>query len=260
VTDFDVVRGWVQAAERLVVLTGAGISTDSGISDFRGPNGLWTKNPHAEKQATLQHYLASVDVRKASWQHRVKAPYFTAQPNRGHHALAALDRLGALHALVTQNVDGLHQAAGVDPEKVIEVHGTVHRWACLSCGAEGPMPEAIERVRTGEDDPPCLDCGGIIKSATISFGQNLVPEVIGRAEQVAMESDLLLAVGTKLSVYPVAGLVPVARSHGARVVILNAEPTDMDAIADAVIRDSISDVLPRLLGVEHDVALDAAKS
>lgn len=250
----------MQRAERLVVLTGAGISTDSGIQDFRGPNGLWTKNPQAEKLATLQHYVGDPEVRKAAWRHRAEAPYFTAQPNRGHRALAALDELGRLHALVTQNVDGLHQAAGVDPAKVIEVHGTVHEWACLACGAGGPMPEAIERVRNGEDDPACPRCGGIIKSATISFGQNLVPEVIARAEQVAAQADVLLAVGTKLSVYPVAGVVPVARSHGASVVILNAEPTDMDHLAHAVVRDSISDVLPRLLGVDADVEPEAAES
>ena len=250
VSDIEQAAAWVQQAERLVVLTGAGISTDSGIADFRGPNGLWTKNPQAEKTATLQHYLGDADVRRTAWQNRVKAPYFSAEPNRGHHALAAADEAGRLHALITQNVDGLHQAAGVDPARVVEVHGTVHEWACLSCDDGGPMKEALDRVRAGEDDPPCPTCGGIIKSATISFGQSLVPEVIMRAEQVASEADVLLAVGTKLSVYPVAGVVPLAKSQGAIVVILNAEPTDLDHLADAVIRDSISEVLPALLGVE----------
>ena len=249
-TEIERARSWVERAERLVVLTGAGISTDSGIQDFRGPNGLWTKNPQAEKQATLQHYVGDPEVRKGAWQNRVKAPYFTAQPNRGHHAIAAFDQ-SRLLAVVTQNVDGLHQAAGVDPDKVVEVHGTVHRWACLSCDAGGPMPEAIERVRNGEEDPPCPDCGGIIKSATISFGQNLVPEVIAKAEDVAIAADVLLAVGTKLSVYPAAGLVPVAKSHGAFVVILNADETDMDPIADAVVRGSISELLPTLLAVDQ---------
>jgi NAD-dependent deacetylase len=239
----------VQRAKRLVVLTGAGISTDSGIADFRGPNGLWTKDPMAEKTANISYYLSDPEVRRAAWQNRVKAPYFAAMPNRGHDALAARDRVGGLHALITQNVDGLHQAAGVDPAKVIEVHGTVHEWACLSCEAGGPMADALDRVRAGEVDPPCPDCGGIIKSATISFGQSLVPAVIARAEQLSSEADVLLAVGSTLSVYPVAGVVPVAKSHGALVVIVNAEPTDMDHLADAVIRDSISDVLPRLLGV-----------
>ena len=250
-TDFEQAQAWIARAERLVVLTGAGISTDSGIADFRGPNGLWTKNPQAERQANISHYVNDPEVRRAAWQNRIKAPYFHAEPNRGHRALAAADGKGGLHALITQNVDGLHQAAGVDPAKVIEVHGTVHEWGCLSCDDGGPMKEALDRVRAGEADPPCPTCGGIIKSKTISFGQGLVPEVIARAERVSMECDVMLAVGTKLSVYPVAGCVPVAKSHGATVVILNAEPTDMDPIADAVIRDSISDVLPRLLGVDQ---------
>ena len=249
VNDLEQVQQWIAAAERLVVLTGAGISTDSGIQDFRGPNGLWTKNPAAEKTATLQHYVSSAEVRKTAWQNRISTPIFSAQPNDGHRALAALDEAGRLHALITQNVDGLHQAAGVDPAKVIEVHGTVHEWGCLDCDDGGPMKEALDRVRAGEEDPPCPTCGGIIKSRTISFGQGLVPEVIARAEQVATETDLLLAVGTKLSVYPVAGVVPLARSYGARVVILNAEPTDMDSLADAVIRGSISELLPTLLAV-----------
>jgi NAD-dependent deacetylase len=249
-TDFERVQGWIAGAERLVILTGAGISTDSGIQDFRGPNGLWTKNPQAERQATLQHYVGNPDVRKAAWQNRIKAPYFEAQPNRGHAAIGALDEQGRLHALITQNVDGLHQAAGVDPARVIEVHGNVHEWGCLSCDDGGPMKEALDRVRAGEEDPACPSCGGVIKSRTISFGQNLVPAVIARAEQVSQECDLLLCVGTKLSVYPVAGCVPVARSCGARVVILNAEETDMDNLADAVIRGSISEILPVLLGVE----------
>lgn len=252
-TDFEQAqaRGWIARAERLVVLTGAGISTDSGISDFRGPNGLWTKNPQAEKQANISHYVNDPEVRRAAWQNRIKAPYFDAQPNLGHRALAALDESGRLHALITQNVDGLHQAAGVDPARVIEVHGSVHEWGCLSCDDGGPMKEALDRVRAGEDDPRCPTCGGIIKSKTISFGQGLVPEVIARAEEVATEADVLLAVGSTLGVYPVAGVVPVAKSYGALVVILNAEPTQMDDLADAVVRGSISDLLPRLLGVDQ---------
>lgn len=251
VNDIERAQVWIAEAERLVVLTGAGISTDSGIRDFRGPNGLWTKNPGAERIATLAHYVSSAEVRRQAWQHRIEAPYFDAQPNRGHRALAAADEAGRLHALITQNVDGLHQAAGVDPDSVIEVHGTVHEWRCLACDDGGPMKEALDRVRAGEDDPPCPSCGGIIKSATISFGQNLVPEVIARAEEVSIEADVFLVVGSKLSVFPVAGCVPMAKSHGARVVILNAEETDMDGVADIVIRDSISEVLPVLLGVEE---------
>lgn len=243
----DEVRRWVHAAERLVVLTGAGISTDSGIPDFRGPNGVWTKDPKAEKLATLEHYLADPEVRRRAWRSRADSPMFVAEPNAGHRALAELDRRGLLHLLVTQNVDGLHHAAGVDPTRIVEVHGNVREWACLTCGARGPMADALERVRGGEDDPACLACGGIIKSATISFGQSLVPDDIQRAEEGALEADVLLAVGSTLQVYPVAGMVPLAKRAGARLVIVNNEPTPFDGIADAVLREPIGQTLPALL-------------
>jgi NAD-dependent deacetylase len=242
------VRGWIDAARRVVALTGAGISTESGIPDFRGPQGLWTKNPEAEKQATIQHYVADPDVRKRAWRSRLDSPAWSAQPNAGHRALVALERRGKLDTLITQNVDGLHQAAGSSRERVVEVHGTWREVTCLSCGERAPMERALARVRAGEEDPPCRTCGGILKSATISFGQGLVPEDIARAQRAARECDLMLAIGTKLSVWPVAGVVPVAKDAGARVVILNAEPTDMDNLADAVLRAPIGEVLPRLVG------------
>ena len=241
----------IEGAERLVILTGAGISTDSGIPDFRGPNGLWTKNPEAEKRANLHYYVTDRDVRVGSWRARVDAPYFRAEPNVGHVAIAERAKRLGLHALITQNVDGLHQAAGLDPWKVIEVHGTVHDWKCLECEKSGPIQEALDRVRGGEDDPPCPDCGGIIKTATISFGQQLVPEVIEAAYVAAAECDVLLAVGTTLAVYPVAGVVPEAKRHGARIVILNSEPTEMDDLADDVVRGRIAEHLPGMLGVEQ---------
>ena len=249
--DLEEIQRWIADAERLVVLTGAGISTDSGIQDFRGPNGLWTKDPEAEKRANLQFYVAEPELRKSGWRARLDAPLFRAEPNRGHFAIAERAKRVGLHGLITQNVDGLHQAAGVEPWKVAEVHGTAHEWKCLSCESGGPIQEALDRVRGGEEDPPCPACGGIIKTATISFGQNLVPEVIERAYELAATCDVLLAVGTKLSVYPVAGCVPEAKRHGARVVIVNADETDMDHLADAVVRGSISEVLPTLLGVSQ---------
>jgi NAD-dependent protein deacetylase/lipoamidase len=249
--DFDrlitVVRGWIDAAQRPVALTGAGISTDSGIPDFRGPQGVWTRNPEAEKQSTIQHYVADPDVRKRAWRSRLESPAWAAQPNAGHRALVALERRGKLDTLITQNIDGLHQAAGSSPERVVEVHGTMREVVCLACGQRAPMERALARVRAGEDDPPCRTCGGILKSATISFGQSLVPEDLRRAEQAARRCDLMLAIGTKLSVWPVAGVVPVAKDAGARVVIVNAEPTDMDSQADAVLRGAIGDILPRLV-------------
>jgi len=242
------VRGWVDAAGRVVVLTGAGISTDSGIPDFRGPQGVWTKNPEAEKQATIQHYVADKEVRKRAWKSRLETFGQQRAPNAGHLALVALERRGKLDTLITQNVDGLHQAAGSSPARVVEVHGTTREVVCLDCGERAPMERALARVRNGEEDPPCRSCGGILKSATISFGQGLVQEDIARADRAARTCDLMLAVGTKLSVWPVAGVVPAAKESGARVVILNAEPTEMDALADAVLRGSISEILPRLVG------------
>ena len=242
----DLVRRWVAASGRIVALTGAGISTDSGVPDFRGPQGLWTKNPKAERLSNIHYYMSDPEVRKLAWQQRLDHPAWRAEPNAGHRALAALERAGKLHALITQNIDGLHQKAGNSPENVIEVHGTVHEYVCMNCGDRGPMPDVLERVRGGEQDPPCTDCGGILKSATISFGQQLVPEVIDRAMRAAIEADLLLAIGSTLQVYPVAGAVPHAKSAGARIVIINAEPTPFDDIADAVIRERIGDVLPVL--------------
>jgi len=242
----DTVRKWIDAARRVVVLTGAGISTDSGIPDFRGPQGVWTKNPLAEKLSDIRYYVADGEVRKASWQSRLEHPAFMAQPNAGHLALVALERRGKLHALITQNIDGLHQRAGIASELVVEVHGNLHQAVCLSCGWKGPMQAVLDRVRAGEEDPACGECDGILKSDTISFGQALVPEVIDRAMRVAAECDLLLAVGSTLQVYPVAGAVPLAKEAGARVVIMNAQPTQFDDIADAVLRMHIGEALPYL--------------
>ena len=247
-TDIDRVRAWIDQSRCIVALTGAGISTDSGIPDFRGPNGVWTRNPAAEKLSNIQHYVSDPEVRRASWRARLDHPTWTSAPNAGHLALVSLERRGKLLALVTQNIDGLHQRAGSSADRVIEVHGTIHDATCLSCQWTGPMQAVLARVRTGEADPPCEQCGGILKSATISFGQSLVPDVIDRALRAAQLSDLLLAVGTSLQVYPVAGAVPAAREAGARVVIVNAEPTAMDDLADAVLAGPIGEILPRICG------------
>jgi len=243
-TPIDDVRRWVDQAERIVVLTGAGISTDSGIPDFRGPQGVWTRNPAAEKMSTIQNYLAEPEVRKAAWQARLDSPTWEARPNRGHLALVELEKRGKLHALITQNIDELHQVAGHDPARVIEVHGTMRKFMCWGCGMKGDMRRVLERVRAGEADPACRTCGGILKSDTISFGQNLVPEVIERAMRVAGEADLFMAIGTTLQVFPAANALPVAREAGARIVILNAEPTPMDRMAHAVLRGAIGEILP----------------
>ena len=247
--DVETVRSWIDETDRIVVLTGAGISTDSGIPDFRGPNGVWTKNPAAEKAATLQNYLAEPDARRAAWRSRVQNVDKVTAPNVGHRALVDLERRGKLLALITQNVDGLHYNAGTDPSLLIEVHGHSREVVCLSCGERAPMERALARVRAGEEDPPCRTCGGILKAATISFGQSLVEDDLVRADVAARSCDLLLAIGTTLGVYPVANVVPLAKHRGSRIVIVNAERTEMDDLADVVLRGSISDLLPALVGM-----------
>ena len=243
----ETVRGWIRDARSVAVLTGAGISTDSGIPDFRGPKGLWTKDPDAEKMATLQVYVSDPDVRKRSWRWRLETEANKRQPNAGHHALVALERAGRLDTLVTQNVDGLHQAAGLDPARVVEIHGTLEEVQCLDCEERAPMSRALARVEAGEEDPDCRSCGGMLKSATISFGQGLVERDLSRAFAAAESCDLLLAIGTTLAVYPIASMVPIAKEAGARIVIVNGEATEMDPIADARLRGSISELLPALV-------------
>jgi len=245
--EIELVRSWVDRATKVVMLTGAGISTESGIPDFRGPQGVWTKNPRAEKLSDIRYYMNDPDVRKESWKGRLEHPAWNAKPNAGHLALAALEQRGKLHALITQNIDGLHQMAGNSSDVVIEVHGTVREVVCMACGMSAPMQKALDRVRAGEDDPPCRDCGGILKSATISFGQALVPEVINRAMEAAAQADLFFAIGTSLQVYPIAGAVQAAHSGGAKIVILNAEETPFDGIADFVSREPIGTILPQLV-------------
>ncbi len=240
-------RAWLREARRIVVLTGAGISTDSGIPDFRGPQGVWTRNPAAEKMATLQHYVADPEVRKRAWRARIETFLVQREPNAGHLALVELERSGRLDTLVTQNVDGLHHRAGTSADKLIEIHGTVRDVVCLECGDRQPMAHAVQRLEAGEEDPDCRLCGGILKSATISFGQALVPEDLDRAQEAALRSDLLLAAGTTLGVFPIAGMVPIARQAGARIVIVNAEATGMDDMAHALLRGSISEILPALV-------------
>jgi NAD-dependent deacetylase len=240
------VRGWIGTSTRIVALTGAGISTESGIPDFRGPQGVWTKNPKAERLSNIQHYMSDPEVRRLAWQSRLDHPAWRATPNAGHRALVELERRGLLQALVTQNIDGLHQQAGHATDMVIEVHGTMRNVMCMACAWRGPMGPVMDRVRAGEEDPDCERCGGILKSATISFGQSLDPVVISRAMRAAERADLLLAIGTSLQVYPVAGAVPLAKAAGARVVIVNAEPTPFDDVAEAVLREPIGQVLPAL--------------
>lgn len=243
------IASWIRDAVSVVALTGAGISTESGIPDFRGPQGVWTRNPEAEKMATLQYYMSDREIRVRAWKSRTEHEAWSAKPNPGHEALAELERKGKLHTLVTQNVDGLHQAAGSSPERIVEIHGTMREVMCMSCGERAPMERALDRVRAGEEDPPCRTCGGILKSATISFGQNLVETDLERAYRASASADVFLAIGTSLVVYPVADLPRVALDSGARLVIVNAEETPYDRAAHAVVREKIGDVLPKVVAL-----------
>ena len=238
---------WVAEARDVVVLTGAGISTDSGIPDFRGPNGVWTKNPAAERTATLSHYLSDPEVRRAAWQHRLQSPAWEARPNAGHRAIVELERQGWLDAVITQNIDELHQQAGLDAARVIEVHGTMRRYQCWECGASGPMEEMLERSRAGEDDPACAVCGGIVKSATISFGQALVPRSSRRrwlprsGPTCSWSSARACRSSRRPTSYPGQGRGRPDRHRQRRA-------HRMDHFADAVLIGPISELLPALVG------------
>ncbi len=247
VTVPDPLPGWLTEARRVVVLTGAGISTESGIPDYRGPDGVWTKDPDAEKLVTLSYYVHDPDIRRRAWRMRRDLQVGDVAPNAGHRALVDLERQGRLRALLTQNIDGLHQRAGSSRDLVLELHGTIHEVACLSCGDRTSMRSAMERIDAGDPDPACLACGGILKSATISFGQMLDADVIGAAAEAAADCDVFMAVGTSLTVHPAAGLTDIAAGSGARIVVVNAEPTPYDDIADLVVREPIGTALPRLL-------------
>ncbi|MCT2585211.1 SIR2 family NAD-dependent protein deacylase [Actinophytocola gossypii] len=236
----------VAAASEIVVLSGAGVSTDSGIPDFRGPNGLWTRDPGSERLSSLQAYVSDPEVRRQSWRARLTHPVWDAEPNAGHRALVELERGGRLAAILTQNIDGLHQKAGSDPERVVELHGSMFDTVCLACGDRRPMRAALARVEAGEQDPPCELCGGILKSATISFGQALDVAVLMRAKEAAQTCDLMLVVGSSLAVQPAAGLVGLAARAGATVVICNADETPYDHLAAVVLRDPLGSVLPAL--------------
>ena len=238
------VGAMVRDAGAVTVLTGAGISTDSGIPDFRGPKGLWTLNPAAERLSSYDDYVRDPEVRRRAWQARKTHPAWTAEPNAGHRALVELERAGKLRGLPTQNIDGLHQRAGSSPELVIELHGTIWEVECLGCGARTAMADQLARVSDDDPDPACDLCGGILKSATISFGQRLDNDVLEAAAIAAESCDLFLAIGSSLTVRPAAGLCDVALDAGARVVVVNAQETPYDDLATEVLRGPIGEILP----------------
>ena len=239
----------ISHSDRVVILSGAGISTESGIPDFRGPDGVWTKNPDAERTATLQNFINNRDYRVMSWKTRIKNFANSPQPNRAHFALVELEKKGKLGTLITQNIDSLHLLAGTNIERLVEIHGTTRDYACLGCGDNGPIEDVLCRVKSGEEDPICEKCRGILKSATISFGQSLKKEDIERAQNAARECDLFIAIGTSLTVYPVAALPQLALQAGAKLIVINDGETPYDGLANEKLAEKIGDILPAIVSL-----------
>jgi NAD-dependent deacetylase len=231
--------------QKVVVFTGAGVSTESGIPDFRSPGGLWTR--YDPRQLGFRRYLTDPDTRRLAWRLRCELFHLDARPNPAHLACVRLAEAGRLAGVVTQNIDGLHLDAGLPAELVYEVHGTGRQFVCLACGERGPMAAAVARVEAGEEDPACLRCGGILKAATVSFGQGIPAEVWARAEALTAACDAFVAVGSSLVVQPAASLPRTARRLGATLVIVNREPTPLDNLADAVVHGEAGILLPALV-------------
>ena len=236
---------WTQGVTRIAALTGAGISTDSGIPDFRGPQGIWTRDPAAERLSTYQAYVSDPAVRRRAWRARLAHPAWSAAPNAAHTALATLAGIFDTW-VITQNIDGLHQRAGTPDDRVLELHGTIYAVICVGCGDRSAMKAALDRVRAGEDDPACERCSGILKSATVMFGQPLDRAVLSMAVRAASECDLMIAIGSTLTVEPASSLCAVAAEAGARLVIVNRDPTPYDDLATEVIREPIGTAVPRI--------------
>ncbi|MEV6321237.1 Sir2 family NAD-dependent protein deacetylase [Nocardia sp. NPDC051787] len=238
---------WRSRTGRIGVLTGAGISTDSGIPDFRGPRGVWTKDPIAELLSTYQNYVSDPDLRKRAWLARRDNPAWQAVPNPAHNALADLERAGRAVTIITQNIDRLHQRAGSSPERVIEIHGNMFDVVCIECDFQTTMAATLERVTAGEPDPACPGCGGILKAATVMFGQQMDRRTMAKAVITAETGDIFLAIGTSLQVEPAASMCAVAVRAGADLIIVNAEPTPYDELATEIIREPIGTAVPRLV-------------
>jgi NAD-dependent deacetylase len=248
--DVENARRWIAASSSIVGFTGAGISTESGIPDFRSPNGYWARN----RVVYFNEFVKSEADRIEYWRQKVEnwPGMRDAQPNGGHQAFVELQRQGKLRALITQNIDGLHQRSGVDPTLVYELHGTNAEVSCLTCGDRVPMDDALERVKAGELAPICLHCGGFLKPATISFGQTLPEDVLQASAEAARTCEIFLAVGSSLVVHPAASLPVIAKRSGARLIIVNRTETPLDDAADLVLRDEIGRILPILVGMSAD--------
>jgi NAD-dependent deacetylase len=237
----DLLAAFIRESKKLVVFTGAGVSTESGIPDFRSPGGIWSR--YDPDDFTIQRYVADREARKRNWRYRREFLAVDPKPNRAHLAIAELERLEKLFFVITQNIDGLHSDAGNSAEKIIELHGTIRSSKCLKCDDRIPIEEIFKRIDAGEEDPHCLKCGGLLKAATISFGEAMPAEEMEKAEMCSRQSDLFIAIGSSLVVYPAAAFPMIAANAGARLVIVNYTPTDLDGRADLVIHGSAGSVM-----------------
>jgi NAD-dependent protein deacetylase/lipoamidase len=237
----------IAEAKRAVVFTGAGISTESGIPDFRSPGGVWTKMA----PIYFDEFLASQDARRETWRRRFEMEEFfkAAEPNRGHRAVDALVRRGKVSAVITQNIDGLHEASGIPRDKIIELHGNTTYATCLDCGERYEIADLRVAFERDGDVPPCDKCLGHVKTATVSFGQAMPVLAMKRAEQETLAADLCIVLGSSLVVYPAAGFPQLAKENGARLIIVNREETGLDRIADLVLHTAIGDTMGEAVGV-----------
>jgi NAD-dependent deacetylase len=240
------VGDWARGVSRVAVFTGAGVSTDSGIPDYRGPNGVWTRNPEAAEAFTYRRFIADPAIRARLWRAYLGHAAWQALPNAAHLAIAELERGGLSVRVLTQNVDGLHQKAGSSPRKVLELHGTIHEVMCMSCRTRTPTAQTLARVEAGDEDPACPDCGGVLKLATVLFGENLDFATLAHAEKLARNCQLMLAVGSSLQVEPAASLCRVAAESGAALVIVNQQRTPYDGWATEVVREPIGVAVPAI--------------
>lgn len=231
---------------RVTVLTGAGISTGSGIPDFRGPEGTWTRHPEQADLLEIDRHVNDPQVRRSGWMMWHQHPAWAAEPSPAHRALVDLERAGMLEALLTQNFDALHQRAGHDPSLVVELHGSLRTTSCLRCGARQATTAVLERLER-DGDPRCPDCDGVLKPDVVYFGERLPDEALGRAVAAAQDADVFVAIGSTLTVQPVAGLTGLAAEHGAEVIVVNAEPTPYDHLAARVVREPIEVAVPALV-------------
>ena len=232
-------------AEKVSVFTGAGVSTESGIPDFRSPGGIWSR--YDPEDFTIQRFVADKEARKRNWEVRKELVSADYQPNPAHHAIRELEELGKLSCVITQNIDGLHHAAGNTEEKIIELHGTIKFAKCMDCNDRLLLTDVLERFDKGETDPHCKKCGGLLKAATVAFGEAMPQDKMRRAELCSRECDLFIVIGSSLVVYPAASMPIIAKQAGAKLVIINFAPTNMDSQADVVIHEKAGPVMEAIM-------------